>query len=718
MLNKQIVTRFLILINALFLMGACTKAKDKGIQSFDLEKIVANYPNSTRVANSKIFTQKTLKISSSDGHNGIVIWTKEDKQIWSEGKYLVFEIYGENDFSGVVNIEFYKEVKDSESEKIVLQSGEVSGSEQERPWISSLMGILPRLKTKVVFPLSFLDAQTLFVPRSPRQLKGTVSGNRLDPNDIVKVVLRFGPYFPPYFLPEYEIASISINDSIPEPYPTIEKPIVDKFGQWILKEWDGKVQDEKDLIKKNLDLEESVASASYPEEWSRFGGWKLKRFNSTGFFRTQHDGKRWWLVDPDGYAFLSTGVDCIRYGSGGPVDGIEDLFEWIPSGDDSDFSEAISLGKNHKSMDFFVANMIRVYGKNWKNKWNSLTAGLMKKLRFNSVGNWSDIEFAKKNQIPYVLPMRGFPETKIQIYRDFPDVFAEEYQKNSEKFASQLTIYKDDPYMVGYFLRNEPNWAFGYHNLAYEMFATNQQSKTKNEFVRWIIEKYKNNLDELNRLWRLKLKSMDDLKSLTFKEYPSKTAYQDFYDFSMIMVKMYVDVPCNEVDKVDTNHLNLGMRYAWLSSDLLYKAGERFDVFSINGYGINPPPTKEISKISGKPVMIGEFHQGAVDRALPATGIIGVLTQDDRAKAYRNYIEQGFSRPELVGMHYFQWIDQPFYGRSDGENYNIGVVTTNNLPYPELMKAMTLTNERIYKIASEQIQPFAVDLVKIPPIHY
>ena len=51
-------------------------------------------------------------------------------------------------FSGVVNIEFYKEVKNAESEKIVLQSGEVSGSDQERPWISSLMGILPPIKNK------------------------------------------------------------------------------------------------------------------------------------------------------------------------------------------------------------------------------------------------------------------------------------------------------------------------------------------------------------------------------------------------------------------------------------------------------------------------------------------------------------------------------------------------------------------------------------------
>jgi hypothetical protein len=128
--------------------------------------------------------------------------------------------------------------------------------------------------------------------------------------------------------------------------------------------------------------------------------------------------------------------------------------------------------------------------------------------------------------------------------------------------------------------------------------------------------------------------------------------------------------------------------------------------------------TGEIAKISGKPVIIGEFHHGAVDRALPATGIVGVLNQKDRADAFRNYIEQGFARPELIGMHYFQWIDQPWYGRNDGENYNIGVVTTGNLPYPELTKAMTTANERIYKVATGEVEPFKADIVKVPPIHY
>jgi hypothetical protein len=710
-----------MLLLSLFILSCTRQDKGQGkedVQTFDLRRIAARHPK-TSLAHSDVFGRQALKIDPEEGHEGIVIWEKGDRPVWSKANYLVFELFEDNEFSGVVNIEFYREAKDSTTEKIVLQSGEISGSQKDSPWISSLMGVLPRLKTQVVFPLSFLDAQRLFVPRSPRQLKGTVSGDRLDPADIVKAVLRFGPYSEPYFRAQYELASVCLVDSVPEAYPPLPQPVVDRFGQWKDKQWSDKIKDESDLIGRNLALEKELEQITAPAGRSRYGGWEGKRFRATGYFRTQHDGTRWWLVDPDGYAFLSTGVDCIGYSSSGPVNGVEDLFEWLPDGADSAaFAEAMPRFGRAKNMDFYVANLIRVYGEDWKDKWYGVTKGLMNKFRFNTVGNWSNIDFAKRSRIPYVLPLNRFPSTEVSLYRDFPDVFSEEYRKNAVTFAEQLSGYRDDPYLVGYFLRNEPEWAFGYHNLAYEMFAVDSPSATKDEFVRRIAEKYGRDIQAFNSAWKLELSAFDDLKSRTFKDYPSETARKDFHEFSLVMVGQYVDVPCDEVEKVDRNHLNLGMRYAWLSSELLYRAGERFDVFSINGYGINPPPTGEIARISGKPVMIGEFHHGAVDRALPATGIIGVLNQDDRAAAFRNYIEQGFARPELVGMHYFQWIDQPYYGRFDGENYNIGIVTQGNLPYRELTEAATLANERIYEVATGAVEPFKADVTAIPPIHY
>ena len=707
-----------LMMGLLVLTAMSCQQQPEGKQLFNMNQIAKRVSGkASQMTNSEVFNSKVLKIDPKEGNDGVVIWQKGDKPVWTDANYLVFEVFDEADYSGVINLEFYKEVKNFKSEQIVLQGGDISGTTEDTPWLSCMIGVLPRLKTQIVFPLSYMDAQEIFLPRSPRQLKATLSGNRLDPADITKVVLRFGPYDEKNYRTGYELASVSLTQEKPEPYPSVS-PTIDKLGQRVDKDWPGKLKDEADMIARNKAMDEEMNGIQYPTEWSKFGGWKAKKFKATGFFRTQHDGTRWWLVDPEGYAFLSTGIDCIGANSTGPVNGIEDLFEWLPDANDEQFGLAVSERRGTKVVDFYVANLIRIWGKDWKENWMNYTEKLMKKIRFNTVGNWSDISFARHSKIPYVLPLGGFPSTKVAIYRDFPDVFAAEYQENAAKFAAQLESYKNDPYLVGYFLRNEPQWAFGYHNLAYEMFATDQASATKDAFVDWLKGKYNNDIKAVNKAWNLELADFDALKAKTFKEYPSDTADKDFNEFSMIMVKRYVDIPCDEVEKVDKNHMNLGMRYAWLSSDLLYKAGERFDVFSINGYGLTPPPTAEIAEKSGKPVMIGEFHHGAVDRALPATGIVGVMSQEERAAAFRQYLEQGFARPELVGMHYFQWVDQPYYGRFDGENYNIGVVTTGNIPYDELTKGMTITNERIYDVATGKVPPFDGNIPKTPAIHY
>ncbi len=46
-------------------------------------------------------------------------------------------------------------------------------------------------------------------------------------------------------------------------------------------------------------------------ELDRFGGWVGKKFEATGFFRVEKD-ERWWLVTPEGNAFLSFGINHLH----------------------------------------------------------------------------------------------------------------------------------------------------------------------------------------------------------------------------------------------------------------------------------------------------------------------------------------------------------------------------------------------------------------------
>ncbi len=53
------------------------------------------------------------------------------------------------------------------------------------------------------------------------------------------------------------------------------------------------------------------AADAVVKQLDRFGGWRGKRFKATGFFRVEKD-KRWWLVTPEGNAFLSFGINHLH----------------------------------------------------------------------------------------------------------------------------------------------------------------------------------------------------------------------------------------------------------------------------------------------------------------------------------------------------------------------------------------------------------------------
>ena len=714
---------FIILsMTMLWLISACqnnkTAAPPGQVFQFNLQQIAQTGSLTFENVKSPEFGEKVMSFTVSESNNELVLTPNSENIDWSAAKYLVCEVWHDNPYCVMMRLQFFN--KTNEATAIVRQ-GEVTENRREGPRISCVIGIMPSLKTKMVFPLSHLDGQQIFLSRQPRQLKGTVSGRRIDPADVGKVSIRLSPNVAPDYLTKIQIASAYLTTELPSPY---EKPVVamvDEFGQWTARDWPGKIHS-NDELKTAMHKSEAIASkAAYPDDWSAYGGWKQLQFKPKGFFYTHHDGKRWWLVDPEGCVFLSAGVTCIavsQTNSAGVLGGQEELFSWLPPEDDALFGQIYQAGRNTKMIDFLKSNLIRVYGADWKQKWNVTTAGLMRHWRLNTVANWSDLEMARSQKMPYVLNMGRFPSTQVRLYRDFPDVFDPAYQEAAVRFAQQLEPIKNDPYLIGYFLQNEPTWAFGDNNLAFEMFATNTPSFTKKEMAKWLQKKY-GTIQSFNEAWKLNLANFDALESITMKERPSNTAWNDCTEFSGLMVDRYVEVACNEVKKVDPNHLNLGMRYAWISSELCYRAGAWFDVFSINGYSNpEPPQTAEIARRSGKPVMIGEWHFGCVDRGLPSTGLQAAENQTARGEAYRHYFEQGAARPELIGMHWFQWNDQPVFGRGDGENYNIGFQDICMTPYSELVDQAKLSHERMYKVAAGIEQPFNKVIRRVPVIAY
>ncbi len=98
------------------------------------------------------------------------------------------------------------------------------------------------------------------------------------------------------------------------------------------------------------------------------------------------------------------------------------------------------------------------------------------------------------------------------------------------------------------------------------------------------------------------------------------------------------------------------------------------------------------------PLIVGEFHFGALDRGMFHTGLVPVKDQAERVKAYREYVEGALRHPQFVGTHWFKYTDEPATGRAlDEENYQIGLLDGCDTPYPETRDALREVGYGLYK---------------------
>jgi len=591
-----------------------------------------------------------------------------------------------------------------------------------------IFGLLPQVNLTVPINLEILNSQHIFPARTMGRLKMTVFGKPIRLEEIQEIHLTTMPY-----LKEHNIIIRRLYLSDTEPVIILEdKKLMDELGQWIPKEWNSKMKDQDacDTFLNNLLHKADVFDNKYSfADWDQYGGWTQKPLTRTGWFHTEYDGKRWWLADPEGNAFISTGIDCLIPGNDTRIDIVRPWCSFIPD-KNSQYKDAYESGKRYgldtELFNYGIANMISAFGKDaWWDNWAKILKMYLYQWGINTLGNWSDIKFIRYAKMPYGIPLdiyskHGYPTTEVKIFRDFPDVFAEEYQKAADEYAKGLEQFKDDVYMIGYFMRNEPAWAFVYElNIAEEMLANPSLTVSKKEFAIRMAAKY-NTIEAFNTAWNINLVTFDDLnKSIYHACSLSEQSKKDLLEFSKEMITMYVEIPAKACRKVDNNHLNMGMRYAYITDTNLLSGYENFDVFSINSYQFSPfKEANDIGQLLNMPVIIGEFHQGALDMGLTAHGIKGVANQVERGNAFRYYVEQGSLSKYFLGAHYFQLNDQSCLGRFDGENYQIGILDVCMQEYTEMVDAMQKCHSQVYQVAEGSTHAFDTMPMHVPPIHY
>ena len=106
---------------------------------------------------------------------------------------------------------------------------------------------------------------------------------------------------------------------------------------------------------------------------------------------------------------------------------------------------------------FYSWNLFRRLGSDWYQKWINLTVLRMNSWGINTIGNWSDPNLGESHQKAYVATLEGWGIETGKM--GMPDVYAPGYAAMVDSAAaSQCASKKDDPYLLGYFIGNEPPW--------------------------------------------------------------------------------------------------------------------------------------------------------------------------------------------------------------------------------------------------------------------
>lgn len=410
-----------------------------------------------------------------------------------------------------------------------------------------------------------------------------------------------------------EVGAIRAEGKYGYPDPVGFFPFVDAFGQYMHGDWPGKIHDQAGLAAARAAEEQDLAGNPGPADRDQYGGWKSGPLLAvTGHFRTEKYQGKWWLVDPEGRLFWSSGITAVNLNQETPIAGREKYFAAPPPASGS-------------SYDFLVSNLGKKYGGDAIRLSEDMAHRRFRSWGINTIGNWSDRNISSLRRTPYVatLSTLGVPKVALPEFR----------QALRARMAAEKNLSAEDPWCIGYFVDNE------------------------------------------------------------IHDWPSSNLQATAEDYYRIVQE--------EIRAGAPHKLYLGSRidyhfYPEVGNETIVQAAAKYcDVVSFNRYRFS---AGELALPAGvdKPVLIGEFHMGALDRGMPHTGLRSVADQGQRAAGYAYYIRSALANPAVVGAHWFSYADQPFTGRDDGENFQIGWIDVADSPYPEMVKAAREVNYGMY----------------------
>ena len=427
----------------------------------------------------------------------------------------------------------------------------------------------------------------------------------------------------------------------------------------------------------------------------RFGGLKAISFNANGYFRLEK-GDRWWLVTPEGNAFLSWGL-------------------------------------NHPDPDYMLQEYNRKY---WSEKFGAgdredpvFKKAFIKKVMYdlevfgmNTIGTHARKEYYETLTVPYVqgLFFINTPYWKGPVARDFPDVFDTTFETRCDQIARRtVEPRKDDPFLIGYTLTDcpvltdrdaaahgqdtwggpapeSPTWPRVLRNMGPE-------SPGKQAFVLLMKDRYPG-INDFNRVYQTIFASWEGLAAANewspMKSSPEIDDADDNLAFLLNTLKRYYAVAYDAIRKYDTNHLIFGdiINAQTPPPDevvsLMTGYSDLVAYQFYGGYDEQVTLLDKWSEMSGKPLFHADSSFSVPYKEMPNP--IGKICHDTetRANSFLDFATRAFARKDFVGWNWCGWMDSWEKWKKNRQHTGLQDPFGNyHLPMPD---AMSWFGSRLY----------------------
>jgi hypothetical protein len=434
-----------------------------------------------------------------------------------------------------------------------------------------------------------------------------------------------------------------------------------------------------------------------------YGGTPSLRFKATGFFRLEK-AKRWWLVTPEGNAFLSLGMNHVHPGW---INQPYNAAHWRKQFGAKTFGdEACRAG-----LRAFVSSNLKDFG-------------------FNTLGIHNSWDWLLPElRVPWIkgIPFVNTHHYKVSTEKDFPDVFSPDFEQHCNTLAkTKAAPLKEDTFLLGYAMTDcpilteldaaaRPTHVYGSKREALPTWPRvlrnlPGEAPGKRAYVAAMSDRYQGNIGAFNITYATTFAKWEDLAKRTdwrphFDTRNGKEL-EDNGAFLEKVVDRYYSVMTTAVKRHDPNHLILGDKLnanTDTAETVAHITAKYTDLVYYQQFGRWQEQRNVLNRLSdasGKPLFNGDGGFNSPHENMPNPHGPHAMDQKHRADDAILFAKNAFARNDFVGWTLCGWVDT--WKAMPGKQFKQhgGLMDAFGKPYHLYQDAIRSFSDRMYQVAT------------------